>query len=92
MLTPGLNVIRLSRKASDTGKFQLGQIAVKVRELDLVSSSITPKATIEVKREEPTVRLDKGMSPLLLGLEQRMELTVTIGSYKIDPVSFSLKS
>ncbi|KAI4467519.1 epilepsy holoprosencephaly candidate 1/tmem1 [Holotrichia oblita] len=87
MLTPGLNVIRLSRKASDTGKFLLGQIAVKVRGLELISSSITPKATIEVKREEPTVRLDKGMSPLLLGLEQRMELTVTIGSYKIEPNS-----
>lgn len=91
VLTPGLNVIRLSRKAIETGKFQLSQVAVKVRKLELVSSTITPKVAIEVKREEPTVRLDKGVSPLLLGLEQRMELTVTIGSYKIEPVSLHIQ-
>lgn len=53
--------------------------------------SFINKLFIEVVKEEPSVRLDKGDSPLLSGLEQIMHLTITVGSYRIQPVSFNLE-
>lgn len=55
--------------------------------MELLSASLIGKIIIEVKREEPSIRLDKGASPLLSGLEQIMHLTITIGSYHVEPVS-----
>ncbi|XP_022909829.2 trafficking protein particle complex subunit 10 [Onthophagus taurus] len=85
MLTPGINIIRLKKKATIVGKRSIGHIAIYIGKLELVSTPVSPKITIEVKREEPSIRLDEGQWPLLFGLEQRLELTITIGSYKIDP-------
>lgn len=87
LLTPGVNIIRLTKNATDIGKFYFGQIAVHVGKMDLLSMSLATKLMIEVKREEPSVRLDIGDSPLLSGLEQIMHLTISIGSYCIQPVS-----
>lgn len=46
---------------------------------------------IDIKREEPNLRLDKGAAALLSGLEQTMQLSLTIGSYKIASVSYFKK-
>lgn len=89
VLKPGLNTLRLIRSASAPGKYYLGQVAIHVGKMELISPQIAPKIFLEVKHEEPTIRLDKGASPLLSGLEQTMSLTVTIGSYKVEPVSTS---
>lgn len=80
-------MIRLSKEAKEVGKLYLGQIALHVQNLQLISPSLSPRLSIEVKREEPSLRLDKGADDLLSGFEQQMQLTVTIGSYAIEPVS-----
>lgn len=87
VLTPGVNVIRLIKKASDIGKYHLGQIAIHIGKLHLISAQLNSKLVVEVKREEPNLRLDKGTAALSSGLEQIMQLTLTIGSYTIPSVS-----
>lgn len=59
--------------------------------LHLLSAHLNTKLLIEVKREEPILRLDKGTAALVSGLEQIMHLSLTVGSYTIDPVSFFLR-
>lgn len=80
-------MIRLTKEAKDVGKFYLTQVAIHIRQLQLISPSLSPRLSVEVKREEPTLRLDKGVDDLLSGFEQLMQLTLTVGSYAIDPVS-----
>lgn len=87
MLTPGHNVIKLSQRASATGKFFLGQIAFHINNLHLISHNLTPKLAVEVREEPPVVKLHKLEAPLLSGIEQIMNLIVTMGSYAVDPVS-----
>lgn len=86
MLTPGVNIIRLSKMASVVGKFYLGQIAVKIKHLQLVSAFLSNKLAIEVIREDPKLRLDKGADDLLSGFEQILDLSLTVGSYHLEPV------
>lgn len=86
-LTPGVNVIRLTKRASEVAKYSLGQVAIHVGNLHLISSSLVAKLTVEVKREEPNLRLDKGSAALLSGFEQTMQLTLTVGSYAIGQVN-----
>lgn len=88
MLTPGLNIIRLNKIASQIERYYLGQIGIHIGKMELLSPPLNPKLLIEVKKEEPSIRLDKGDLPLFSGLEQIMQLTITVGSYNLDPVSF----
>ncbi|XP_066249136.1 trafficking protein particle complex subunit 10 isoform X1 [Euwallacea similis] len=86
LLTPGLNVIKLSRKAEEIGQFSLVSVAVHLTDkLRFVSTQLNPRLTIEIKEVGPSVRLYKQAAPLLSGIEQRMNLILTIGSYPIDP-------
>lgn len=55
--------------------------------LRLISPQLNPRLTVEVKEESPSVRLYKQAAPLLSGIEQTMNLILTIGSYSIEPVS-----
>ncbi|XP_060535184.1 trafficking protein particle complex subunit 10 [Cylas formicarius] len=87
LLTPGINVIRVSRVSKEVGKFFLGSVALHVNQLELVSAPLLPKLTIEVQEEGPSLKLYKRAAPLLAGIEQVMNLILTIGSYSIDPAS-----
>lgn len=79
-------MIRLSKTASNVGKFYLGQIAIKIKQLQLISASLGTKLAIEVVREDPKLRLDKGADDLLSGFEQKLDLSLTVGSYHLEPV------
>lgn len=79
--------MRLKRKATQFGKFFLGQIALHIGNLQLYSSLLIPRLAVEVKEEGPTLKLYKRAAPLLSGIEQIMNLILTIGSYSIEPVS-----
>ncbi|XP_065168846.1 trafficking protein particle complex subunit 10 isoform X2 [Atheta coriaria] len=81
-LSPGLNIMRLRKTADKVGKYYLGQVAIHVKLMELISISLTPKLFFEVCRVEPTVKLED-QSALLSGIEQTMQLIVTIGSYKV---------
>lgn len=48
--------------------------------------SLGNKLTIEVIREDPKLRLDKGAEDLLSGFEQTLDLSLTVGSYQLEPV------
>lgn len=86
MLTPGLNTITLKWLAQP-GRFALSQISLLISDLEFLSPILTPKLRVEVRREEPTLRLDKGSTEdLLAGIEQLMLLTITVGSYPIEEV------
>ncbi|KAG5877673.1 hypothetical protein JTB14_013918 [Gonioctena quinquepunctata] len=87
VITPGLNLIRLKKQANQLGKFCLGQVAVHLKNLHLVSTSLTPKLAFEVKEEAPSLKLYKKAAPLLSGMEQIMNLILTMGSYSINPDS-----
>ncbi|KAJ8971683.1 hypothetical protein NQ317_014001 [Molorchus minor] len=86
VITPGLNVIRLNKRASNVGKYYLGQVAIHVRNLHLVSSPLVPRLQLEIKEEGPSLKLYKRAAPLLSGIEQIMNLILTIGSYSIEPL------
>lgn len=79
-------MIKLSKMASNVGKFYLGQIAVKIKQLKLVSAFLGNKLAIEVVREDPKLRLDKSADDLLSGFEQTLDLSLMIGSYHLEPV------
>lgn len=79
-------MIRLSTTASNVGKFYLGQVAVKIKQLQLISAFLGNKLAIEVVREDPKLRLDKGADDLLSGFEQTLDLLLTVGSYSLEPV------
>lgn len=85
-------MIRLSKTASTVGKFYLGQIAIKIKQLQLLSAFLGTRLAIEVVREDPKLRLDKGADDLLSGFEQTLDLSLTVGSYALEPVSLRLKS
>lgn len=85
-MTPGSNSVRVQWLAVP-GRYVLGQVKVELGHLQFVSQALTPAMKIEVKREEPTLRLDKSSTELLAGLPQTMLLTVTVGSYQIAAVS-----
>lgn len=80
--------MRLHKKANQAGKYFLGQVAIHIGNLYLYSPPLIPRLTVEVKEEGPTLKLYKRAAPLLSGIEQIMNLIITIGSYAIDPVSF----
>ncbi|KAK4885083.1 hypothetical protein RN001_001354 [Aquatica leii] len=83
VLTPGSNAIKLTKKATEIGRYYLGHVAINVGKLSLLSNSFNVKLSVEVKREEPSLRLDKGEDALLFGLEQVLQLSLTIGSYAV---------
>ncbi|KAF5273106.1 hypothetical protein FQA39_LY07596 [Lamprigera yunnana] len=83
VLAPGINVIKLTKKASEIGKFCLGRVSINIGKLSIVSNALNLKLLVEVKRVEPSLRLDKGDDTLLFGLEQILHLSLTIGSYAI---------
>ncbi|CAG9764493.1 unnamed protein product [Ceutorhynchus assimilis] len=87
LLTPGINVIRLIRKATDVGKYCIESVAIHIKKLRFVSQQLNARLTIEVKEESPSIRLYKRAAPLLSGIEQIMNLILTIGSYQIEPKS-----
>lgn len=87
LLTPGVNLIRLNKKATQVGKYLLGQVAIHIQHLHLYSPPLIPRLTIDVKEEGPTLKLYKRAAPLLSGIEQIMNLIITVGSYSIEPVS-----
>ncbi|ENN81340.1 hypothetical protein YQE_02251, partial [Dendroctonus ponderosae] len=87
LLTPGLNVLKLSKKATDVGKYCLDAAIIHVDKLQLKSPPILPRLTLEVQEESPSIRLYKRPAPLLSGIEQVMNLILTIGSYLIEPKS-----
>lgn len=89
-LTPGVNQIQLQWKCGEPARYYLGQVLVKMGHLEFLSLPIMPKLRFEVKREEPSLRLDKTGAELLAGLPQTMQLTVTIGSYPVEEVSLDL--
>ncbi|CAG9863619.1 unnamed protein product [Phyllotreta striolata] len=86
-ITPGLNLVRLKKQATQIGKHLLGQIIVHMGNLHFVSSTLTPRLAFEVKEEQPSLKLYKKAAPLLTGIEQNMNLILTMGSYSIDPNS-----
>ncbi|CAH0550130.1 unnamed protein product [Brassicogethes aeneus] len=86
-LSPGLNVIRLSKLADETGKFYLGQVALHVGKLAFVSATLPHRLAIEVKEEKPTLQLNKRTPTLISGVEQLMNIILTVGSHPIDPKS-----
>lgn len=79
-------MIRLSKVASNVGKFYLAQIAIRIKQLQLVSACLGTKLALEVVREDPKLRLDKGADDLLSGFEQTLDLSLTVGSYPLEPV------
>ncbi|XP_056641631.1 trafficking protein particle complex subunit 10 [Diorhabda sublineata] len=87
VLTPGLNLIRLKKRATQIGKYYFGQISIQIKNLHIVSQNLTPKLTFEVNEEHPTLKLYKKPPPLLTGIEQSMNLIITTGSYILDPSS-----
>lgn len=87
LLTPGVNVLRLSKKATEVAKYCISSAAIHINKLHLVLPKLTPRLTVEVKEESPSIRLYKMAAPLLSGIEQVMSLIVTIGSYLIEPKS-----
>jgi hypothetical protein len=73
--------------------YRLGQLSLMLaRNLEFLSSIITPCVSFEVMREPSTLTLNKGEKDLLAGLEQEMVLTVCAGSYTITKVQIVLKS
>ncbi|KAB0790211.1 hypothetical protein PPYR_15457 [Photinus pyralis] len=88
VLTPGINVIRLTKKGTDIGKFYLAHVAINIGKLSLISNPLNQKLLIEVIKEEPSLRLDKEERALLYGLEQTMQLHMKVGSYAIARDSF----
>ncbi|KAK9891077.1 hypothetical protein WA026_013400 [Henosepilachna vigintioctopunctata] len=84
LLTPGMNFMRLTTKASQTGKYHLGQMAIHIGQMQLVSLPLIPRLSIEVEDEGPSLRLYKNAAPLLAGIEQTMNVILTVGSYPID--------
>lgn len=87
VITPGLNFIRLKKQATQIGKYYLGQIAIHIKNLHIVSPTLIPRLVFEVKEEHPMLKLYKKAAPLLTGIEQSMNLIITIGSYTIDSSS-----
>jgi hypothetical protein len=87
VVTPGVNVIKLSKQANTIGKYYLGQVAIHMKNLHLISQMLSPRLAFEIKEEAPLVRLHKTDAPLLSGFEQIMNLIVTIGSYTVESVS-----
>lgn len=85
-------MIRLSKTASNVGKFYLGQIAIRIRQLHLVSAFLGTKLALEVVREDPKLRLDKGAEDLLSGFEQTLDLSLTVGSYALEAVRLLITS
>ena len=72
--------------------YRLGQLSLLLaRNLEFLSSTITPFLSFEVMREPSTLTLNKGEKDLLAGLEQEMVLTVCAGSYTIVKVKNVLK-
>ena len=71
--------------------YRLGQLSLLLaRNLEFLSSTITPCVSFEVMREPSTLTLNKGEKDLLAGLEQEMVLTVCAGSYTIAKVKIVL--
>lgn len=87
LLTPGVNLGRGEGKATQIGKYLLGQVAIHIENFHLYSPPLIPRLIVDVKEEGPTLKLYKRAAPLLSGIEQIMNLIVTIGSYTIEPVS-----
>lgn len=85
LMSPGLNVIRLSRKATEVGRYHLGQLAFHVGQLQLISQPIMPALSVEIQEEAPSVHLLPNSPLLLSGIEQKLFFVLTIGSYHIDP-------
>lgn len=83
---PGANVIRLKKRAETVGTFYLGHISIHIKNLQL-TGPLPNQPNIQVKRQEPTLRLDSAVDCLLSGFEQQMLLTLTVGSYSLEPVS-----
>ncbi|CAH2005901.1 unnamed protein product [Acanthoscelides obtectus] len=84
VITPGLNTIRLKKKADSIGKYFIGQVAVHIKKLHLISLPLSPRLLVEIKEEGPTLKLYKTAAPLLSGIEQTMNLILTIGSYSVE--------
>ncbi|KAF7262889.1 SIDL trafficking protein particle complex subunit 10 isoform X2 [Rhynchophorus ferrugineus] len=84
-VTPGVNILKLSKRAEVIGKYYTGAAVIHVNQLHLVQ--LIPRLTVEVRLEQPSIRLYKRAAPLLLGIEQVMNLILTIGSYLIEPKS-----
>uniref|UniRef100_A0A6P7FLM5 Trafficking protein particle complex subunit 10 isoform X1 n=1 Tax=Diabrotica virgifera virgifera TaxID=50390 RepID=A0A6P7FLM5_DIAVI len=87
VITPGLNLIRLKKQATQIGKFYFGQIAIHIKNLHILSPTLSPRLVFDVKQEHPTLKLYKKAAPLLTGIEQSMNLITTMGSYSIDASS-----
>nr|CAH7719262.1 unnamed protein product [Callosobruchus chinensis] len=87
VITPGINTVRLKKRADSIGRYFIGQMAVHIKNLHLVSLPVYPRLLVEVKEEGPTLKLYKNAAPLLSGIEQIMNLILTIGSYSIEPKS-----
>lgn len=87
-LKPGLNIIKLSIKATRVGVFKLGQLSVASKGLEFLSALLKPSLMFEVVTEPAKAVLDKVDYDLLAGFVRRMVLTVNSGSFRIAENSF----
>lgn len=89
-LTPGANTVHLRwRSAVPPGGYTLGRVRICLGRLEFVSAAptLTIGGGFTVVRREPELRLDRAGATggeLLAGLEQKLVLSVTVGSYAID--------
>ncbi|KAJ8962548.1 hypothetical protein NQ318_000940 [Aromia moschata] len=85
VITPGINVIRLNKRANQVGKYYLGQVAIHIKISTWSPRPRAPGCRWRLRRKAPTLKLYKRAAPLLSGIEQIMNLILTVGSYTIEP-------
>lgn len=85
MLEPGKNTLVLQAKVTEPGKFQFGQMSIKLCEghLEFLSNVLHCGVGFEVTSEPPTVSLQALTSDLLAGIDQEVTLIVNTGSHWI---------
>ncbi|KAK3926180.1 Trafficking protein particle complex subunit 10 [Frankliniella fusca] len=81
-LEPGKNSLSLQVKVTEPGKFQFGQMSIKMCEghLEFLSNVLRCAVGFEVTSEHPTVSVHPFAADLLAGLVQEVTLVVNTGS------------
>lgn len=89
LIQPGVNTIFLSRKAIEVGSWNFKQISIQFQNLEFLSKSIPVKCkSFEVTTKPSSASLQ--FSELVAGLDQKMKLLISGGSFHFPPESTML--
>lgn len=88
ILNPGRNEVVLSAEVGKAGSFRLAQISISLKHLELLSPRLGCRYRFRVELEQPVIRVNA--VNLVAGVEQKLEILVSTGSYSSENVSYIL--